>query len=143
MIKMKYILVPVTLGLFFAACNNEPKGPSQEEMDKMVSDKVEKVKEQLKADCDTRFNEAVKMQADSMLAAMPAAVVKTPAPVKVPVKAPIKTPIKTPPTVKTPPPPPNTNLGKNDNVSGTNMGKKDNANATKPAEQGQNLGKKK
>lgn len=116
MIKMKYILVPAVLGVFFTACNNEPKGPSQEEMDKMVSDKVQMVTDQLKADCDTRFNDAVKMRADSMLAATPATKnVKAPVPVKAPAA---HTTIKVPPTKTTTPPAHTTPTNVNDRVGG-------------------------
>ena len=66
---VQYIMLPVLTGLLFVACNTEPKGPSQAELDTQVEAKVKLATDQLKADCDSRINQAAQAQADSLLAA--------------------------------------------------------------------------
>jgi len=65
---LKYILVPALTGILFAACNTEPKGPTQAELDTQVDAKVQTANDQMKADCDMRLMQAAQLQADSMLA---------------------------------------------------------------------------
>ncbi len=96
--NLKYILVPALTGLLFVACNTEPKGPTQAELDTQVEAKVNAATEQLNADCNTRIMQAAQMQADSIIAKTSA---KKAAPKPVAAPAPPK-----PKTVKTPPPPP-------------------------------------
>lgn len=100
--KLQYIIVPALAGLFFTACNNEPKGPSQAELDTQVEAKVKATQDQLKADCDTRLMQAAQLKADSMLVKMVNK--KSPAPAKV-VSAPgPKNTTPQPPKQTTPPP---------------------------------------
>lgn len=65
---LKYILIPALTGILFTACNTEPKGPTQAEIDTQVDAQVQTATDQLKADCDMRLMQAAQMQADSMLA---------------------------------------------------------------------------
>ena len=65
---LKYLLVPALTGILFAACNTEPKGPTQAELDMQVDAKVQTATDQLKADCDMRIMQAAQLQADSILA---------------------------------------------------------------------------
>lgn len=144
---IKYILIPALTGLFFTACNTEPVGPSQAELDAQVETKVKAATDQLKAECDTRLLQAAQMQADSLLAkaakkAPVAAPKPAPAPVKPKTPAPVKP--KTPPTPPAPPKPVQPNQGKKTQESGENQGKKNGMDAQgKPTNEGQNLGKKK
>lgn len=146
--RLQYIIVPALAGLFFTACNNEPKGPSQAELDTQVEAKVKATQDQLKADCDTRLMQAAQLKADSTLAKL--ANKKAPAPAKVATTPAPTTKTKTPPPPPkqtTPPPPkplPNTNTGKKNNeTGGMNQGKKDATNEKGEQVQGQNMGKKK
>lgn len=66
--SFKYIVIPALTGILFAACNTEPKGPSQAELDTQVEAKVKAATDQLKADCDSRIMQAAQLQADSLLA---------------------------------------------------------------------------
>jgi len=104
--KMKivqYIMLPVLTGLLFVACNTEPKGPSQAELDTQVEVKVKLATDQLKADCDSRINQAAQAQADSLLAAAK----PTAKPVTKPITPaqPIKAAPATPKVTETPAPP--------------------------------------
>ncbi len=99
---LKYIMVPVLTGLLFVACNNEPKGPTQAELDTQVEAKVKAATDQLKADCDTRIMQAAQLQADSLLAAVkpvaqPTTPVKTRTTTKTTVTATPAPPVKTNP----------------------------------------------
>lgn len=100
---IKYLLIPALTGLLFAACNTEPKGPSQAELDTQVEAKVKAAADQLKADCDSRIMQAAQAQADSVLAkaskAAPASKPSAPAAKKTekPKPAPAPAPVKTNP----------------------------------------------
>lgn len=104
---IKYILIPALTGFFFTACNTEPAGPSQAELDAQVETKVKAATDQLKAECDTRLLQAAQMQADSIIAkaagkkVAPAPNAAVPAPVKPKTPATVKP--KTPPTPPAPP----------------------------------------
>ena len=144
---IKYILIPALTGFFFTACNTEPVGPSQAELDTQVETKVKAATDQLKAECDTRLMQAAQMQADSLLAkAAKKAPIAAPKPAPAPAPAKVKTPAPPKPKV-TPPPPPKPvqpNQGKKTQESGENQGKKNGMDAQgKPTNEGQNLGKKK
>lgn len=67
--NVKYLLIPALTGLFFTACNTEPKGPTQAELDTQVEAKVKAAADKLKADCDASIMQAAQAQADSMMAA--------------------------------------------------------------------------
>ena len=137
---LKYIMVPALTGLMFVACNNEPKGPTQAELDTQVEAKVKSATDQLKADCDNRIHQAAQREADSILAK---AAMATPAkPAAAPPKEKAKSTSKA--TTTPPPPPPPPNGGKNTNESGVNRGKNGApAPDGKAPVQGQNMGKKK
>lgn len=99
--KLKYIIVPALTGLLFTACNNEPKAPSQADLDAKIEAKVNARTMELKQECDTRILEAAKLKADSIMnAATPAAAPKPTAsttPKAPTVKTPtVKTPVKEP-----------------------------------------------
>jgi hypothetical protein len=138
---LKYIIVPVLTGLLFVACNNEPKGPTQAELDTQVEAKVKAATDQLKADCDSRIMQAAQSQADSLLAsAKPVAKPVTP------------TPPKTRTTTKTttvPAPPPVKVDPKKDKMGGGSATKEQNLQDKKDKMQGKetqkedNLDKKK
>ncbi len=98
---LKYLLVPALTGLLFVACNNEPKGPTQAELDTQVEAKVKSATDQLKADCDSRIMQAAQTQADSLLAkAAKAAPKPAPAKTKTTTKTTTKVePVKAPPTI--------------------------------------------
>lgn len=100
---VQYIMLPVLTGLLFVACNTEPKGPSQAELDTQVEAKVKLATDQLKADCDSRINQAAQAQADSLLAAAK----PTAKPVTKPITPaqPIKAAPATPKVTETPAPP--------------------------------------
>jgi len=100
---VQYIMLPVLTGLLFAACNTEPKGPSQAELDTQVEAKVKLATDQLKADCDNRIKQAAQAQADSLLAAAK----PTAKPVTKPITPaqPIKAAPATPKVTETPAPP--------------------------------------
>ena len=100
---VQYIMLPVLTGLLFVACNTEPKGPSQAELDTQVEAKVKLATDQLKADCDNRINQAAQAQADSLLAAAK----PTAKPVTKPITPaqPIKAAPATPKVTETPAPP--------------------------------------
>ena len=99
--KVAYILIPALTGLFFTACQNEPKGPNQAEIDAQVAAKVESRIQELKTECDSRIMETAKMNADSIMAAA-----KGGAKDKPKATPPASTPKTTTKTIKTPPPPP-------------------------------------
>lgn len=101
-----------------------------EKISSMVQTKLDELNTKLDEECTAKIAEEAQKQFD----AMPKTSTKTAS--KTPVKKPTTKPT-TPP--KTTTPPPNTNVGKKDVVTGTNEGKKD--ATTTP--QGQNLGKKK
>jgi hypothetical protein len=100
---VQYIMLPVLTGLLFVACNTEPKGPSQAELDTQVEAKVKLATDQLKADCDNRIKQAAQAQADSLLAAAK----PTAKPVTKPITPaqPIKAAPATPKVTETPTPP--------------------------------------
>jgi hypothetical protein len=144
---LKYLLIPALTGLLFVACNTEPKGPSQAELDTQVDAKVKAATDQLKADCDNRIMQAAQMKADSVIAiaAKRAGVKKAPPTPKATTPAPPKVVKKTPPPkVVPPPPPPPPNQGKKTQESGENKGKKGVTNEEgKTTNEGVNMGKKK
>ena len=83
--KLQYIIAPFMAAAVLVACNNEPQGPTQAELDAQVEAKVEEVKTQLKADCDAKLMQAATAIKDSMLmsaAATPATAAKPAAPAK-------------------------------------------------------------
>ena len=94
------MIVPALAAILFTACNTEPKGPTQAELDTQVDAKVQTATDQLKADCDMRIMQAAQMEADSILAKGGTTVVTKPATTKTRTTT-TKTTTTTPPVKKT------------------------------------------